>query len=1023
MKAIKYFFQFLIIFSTVLGYSQEEETLGDRLYGQQLIVPAQPTLSVVDPRFGQLNTKEFASVNPSVNIHIGFQELTVGRSIDFYSYDLIFKAKVKLLITRYNSDDSIKDDQIKEFEIDHNNALENFKVKDYIVYKLPGTHKATVKVLEVTYLDQNNQIIIKGDSPLYIELKFNVERYYNIKNTVLNPIAAVVTFNGQNPTMTPLSTATNGEDELKISWQKDAVAPAVEYELEWTWLDNYSDAQNVALGKEKIKLTEQDFRLNSTRIQTKGTSYNIPLIFSKGYLVYRVRPVGRFLGNISKNYYGAWSCGVTDSFATVNDWPKVVTIGKSHEGGGKNWQYQSSFAEDGKKKEVVSYFDGSLRNRQTVTKINSNNQTVVGEVIYDNQGRAAIEVLPVPVESAAIKYFGSLNQNLGNTTYSHLDFDWDDKDKIASCLPSLAAGMSTNSGSSKYYSEQSVLTGGVQDFVPHANKYPFSQIEYTPDNTGRIRSKGGVGNTHQIGIGHEMKYFYLQPEQEELNRLFGYKVGDFGRYKKNLVVDPNGQVSVSYLDPQGRTVATALAGNVAGSLDALEDEKNIDLHKETISNLLSSSNKKYATGRFGILEDGISLNSQVGVESDNTTMTLNYGLKYLKENTFGSNCISKKFPFVYDLSIGLKDDCAFDQIKYNQKIGTINISNTASQADPTTFNSEDLIASKLKIGSYTLGKDIIVNKEAVEAYADEFIKTIKDTTNVCYPDTTQYNVDIDIKDCSVTCNSCEQSLVKVHLNAAEYAEFLTLFPADITGSSLGSIEGRRADLLAIAKKEYVIKKLRETYPDTTFSYAANNDLVFDTSGLDVQLVLSSEEYYKKEFDLSLQTCRELCTKKISVCNVNEETLLADLSPEGQYGSIDGISYDTAEGDVVIDGNTGSEEVDPSLPEEEDPKPNAPIQVITDQLSVFNEYNQLLKGGANTVEVEVEPDPAGGTTTVTTVVKSQSKYSWKFPATPYLDEQGNPVEVTVTLVRGKGTSPLEADGDGSIQSSHRSRDYT
>ena len=116
--------------------------------------------------------------------------------------------------------------------------------------------------------------------------------------------------------------------------------------------------------------------------------------YSKGYLVYRVRPVGRFLDNTNKNFYGQWTSGLTDAFTKVSHWPHFVEIDQAHESGKKNWQYQASFAEDGKKKEVVSYFDGSLRNRQTVTQLTSDRNTLVAETIYDSQGRATVQVLP-----------------------------------------------------------------------------------------------------------------------------------------------------------------------------------------------------------------------------------------------------------------------------------------------------------------------------------------------------------------------------------------------------------------------------------------------------------------------------------------------------------------------------------------------------------------------------------------------------------------------------------------------------
>ena len=72
--------------------------------------------------------------------------------------------------------------------------------------------------------------------------------------------------------------------------------------------------------------------------------------------------------------------------------------------------------------------------------------------------------------------------------------------------------------------------------MPDAKLFPFSQIEYTPDNTGRIRRKSGVGPEHQLGTDHEMKYFYSQPNTSfELNRLFGYEVGKLSHYKKMLL--------------------------------------------------------------------------------------------------------------------------------------------------------------------------------------------------------------------------------------------------------------------------------------------------------------------------------------------------------------------------------------------------------------------------------------------------------------------------------------------------------
>ena len=79
-----------------------------------------------------------------------------------------------------------------------------------------------------------------------------------------------------------------------------------------------------------------------------------------------------------------------------------------------------------------------------------------------------------------------------------------------------------------------------------------------PDNTGKLRAESGLGPVHKLGSGHETKYFYGVPKQSQLNRLFGTDVGWAEHYKRNMVVDPNGQIVVSYTDLKGNVVATSL---------------------------------------------------------------------------------------------------------------------------------------------------------------------------------------------------------------------------------------------------------------------------------------------------------------------------------------------------------------------------------------------------------------------------------------------------------------------------------
>ncbi|MCC7452901.1 MAG: hypothetical protein IT222_01945, partial [Crocinitomix sp.] len=446
-----------------------------------------------------------------------------------------------------------------------------------------------------------------------------------------------------------------------------------------------------------------------------------------------------------KLYYGPWT---TDGIPLIEaeDWPHYVLISSDHEAL-KNWQYQAVYAEEGKKKEIISYFDGSLRNRQTVTRINSNREAIVGENIYDNQGRSAIQILPTPVGNTALKYYPGLNLNAAGNPYGHLDFDWDTGLCYAPADP-----MNTSSGASQYYTnsvDALAVENNWQDYVPDAQGYPFVQVQYTPDNTGRIRSQSGVGADYTLEGDHATRYYYLQPFQEELNRLFGYQVGYKTRYKKNLVVDANGQVSVSYIDPQGRVIATALAGgnttgnDITPSLLSLESEKG-GAHQNQSVDLLNKDddddtdteiddNQLFSTPTFSPLNDALHFNSQIGVTDDGVTYEFDYRLR---TGVFQDECDLEggespdqtiAYPFFYDLSINLTDDCGESLLlevdaeeigAFNQLIGGISEDGffTATGAD---VNRQ--FTAELNVGAYSVSKMLSVNKAKLDEYTAHYM--------------------------------------------------------------------------------------------------------------------------------------------------------------------------------------------------------------------------------------------------------------------------------------------------------------
>ncbi|MBQ4819099.1 RHS repeat-associated core domain-containing protein [Aquimarina sp. MMG016] len=659
-------------------------------------------------------------------------------------------------------------------------------------------------------------------------------------------------------------------NELSVGWAD--ISGADHYQVEWTWVDSYGDTFATAETANNIAFSSRDFELNSTRIQTTNTNYNIPLIYGKGYVIYRVRAVGRYSENTSKYKYGQWSSGLSNE-TTIANWPDKYQVNGDHEQD-KNWQFQASYAEEGKKKEVVSYFDGTLRNRQTVTKINSDDNVIVGEVIYDAQGRPAVEVLPVPTTGKQIGYNRDFNQSTiqPGTPYDYQDFDLNDQNVLDESTTVKA--MAETNGASKYYSESNDINDEFRARIPNAEGHPFSQIEYMPDNTGRIRRKSGVGVTHQLGSGQEMEYYYGTPEQKELNRLFGYSVGNKAHYKKNLVIDPNGQASISYIDPQGRTIATALSGYTPPNLDGLTDEADESgLHKELNVDLLGKlsreakdtnqdNNIKTATQSLGALEDALEYaGTKVSPFEENRTFnyTLNNDPYFIYACDTVNNTV--QYPLVYDLAIDVLDMDANSLIAGPIE-NTIDLGQSGGE-----FILPEFVAS-VKRGSYSVTKSLVINKDSLELYADQYVLRLQDPNDACYisPEEVSDLPVLSFEGCFISCEECEEALIN------DYG-------------------GRSA---------YVTTQI-ENYDFSDLDYLSDTELAEEKQRL--------EEVFGLQWDALVRACNAPCADgTIDVpanptdeqiddivanslsCNIAESALLNDMKPLGQYGAFTANVY-------------------------------------------------------------------------------------------------------------------------------------
>ena len=527
----------------------------------------------------------------------------------------------------------------------------------------------------------------------------------------------------------------NLNGELTAQWN-DPNNGQTEYDLEWAWVD---------LSALPANITEDNiFSNNATRVTITGTSYNIPLLYEgEGRLFVRVRPAQ--LRNTGQRVEGEWTW--------QNAGAPVVFSFIGHRGD-LNWQASTSFAEEGKRKTVVQYFDGTLRSRQTVTKDNSTGKTVVAESMYDYQGRPVIQVLPAPTINRIIDYAQNFNKAVNFNGYPKDLYDLVNPGQNICGIS--AAPMENSTGASKYYSPNNdelnnPATGyNANKFIPNAQQYPFTETRFTPD--GRIAAQGGIGPDYQLGGGHETKYLYELPSQEDLDGLFGTDAGIASHYFKNLVKDANGQYSVSYTDMHGRTVATALSGSAPPSLTPLPSQNTRTTTRELLD---AETNRVSDNGRSIISSKPLAI-----------TLAGNYTFRYRldPDQLLTTNCQNNPvcYDCLYDLKITITADCNTPGFPVTYPYS--NISLNQDYAHPLCNGGKapgkfdvTLPPTTMPEGQYTVIKELTLSRTAQEAYRETYA-----ASNTCRTFADFYNeihtVLVAESNCSTTCDQCNASL-------------------------------------------------------------------------------------------------------------------------------------------------------------------------------------------------------------------------------------------------------------------------
>ncbi|RBL89109.1 RHS repeat-associated core domain-containing protein [Chitinophaga flava] len=666
-------------------------------------IKAGQTCQVKDDKYGNSTQWQKIERDISVNNIITFE---LRHDTSLYYYDKPFTCELNYDITYEDRNGGSRTYAGLKLNLKYDTA-KAVPYQGTAMFKFSGGHKVTIKINSISSPQLGGEDDLPAVFRIRNEIQINRSYLFSTANTDVAQHA--------------FTTAPTLGKQLNISWSTgaDSYAGAEMYDLEYTFYDDYSDVAdrikalnspaNINAGNITVSQAELESWLlrNSTRITTSTPSHMLNMVYGSGFLLYRVRGV-RINPLDNERQETAWSYQAIGGSGTAST---VVRLDASHEPS-LNWQYTASFSEEGKHKEVITYYDGTLRNRQQATLDNSSNRTVVQAPVYDVMGREAATFLPAPELDSSLHFFRNLNMaSDGSKPYSFQQLGID----TLACIPTPEPAGNT-SGVSRYYSPNNQHTNAIHArYIPDAQGYPFSVKQYTADNTGRIRLQGNVGLDLQPGKGHEIRYFYGKPSQLELDRLFGSETGDASHYQKTMEVDANGQVSVRYINADGKTIATALAGKAPDNLYALPSQA--EAQAPFTADLANRYNTTRSTADFTITSNSSLLIPLPG--------TYHFKYSYDPATVITSPCENNMQDLCsdgyYDLWITVKDECG--AVKHEEKIAA-NLSGIETSCDRRPGPVSGTFDADLPIGEYQTSFQLRVSKAAAEYYDSAYLKQL-----------------------------------------------------------------------------------------------------------------------------------------------------------------------------------------------------------------------------------------------------------------------------------------------------------
>jgi RHS repeat-associated protein len=367
-----------------------------------------------------------------------------------------------------------------------------------------------------------------------------------------------------------------------------SVPGRLEQELGWTPLcftETYqlqllklTDEEVADAGKTQALLNSPvSWRQRATTLDFQTTDRSWKTTFGEGYGAYYYRV--RALSNVTN---------VITNPENWGEWSSPALFRLEADGSGKilnlaslNWIYSRTFTEGGRVSEKITYANGLLQPRQTLTRLASTQQVIGLQTVQDYVGRDALQSLPIPIVGGDrfLTYKPALLRRLGTPAgsvipYQAADFDQDAASNggapaVANPVPAGEQGYYDSSAPVYNTATPTSTTPALNAGVADAEGQPFARTLFTNDGTNRVREQGSAGVTLGLGQGHTVRTYYAAVAQDELDKLMGREAPLAGKTFKTLTFDPNNTTSVTYQTLDGKTIATALAGKGGPNLDAL----------------------------------------------------------------------------------------------------------------------------------------------------------------------------------------------------------------------------------------------------------------------------------------------------------------------------------------------------------------------------------------------------------------------------------------------------------------------